>query len=185
MSSGSQVAPPSVARVVILGSGRAGLAMAYALLRRGLKPQTEFILIANQAERQREDLGPNVTFGDVSLPGIPPRGDRKKSLTRADIADYFESYAAQLGVEPIRSREVSHIRVDDHGHGLHVMLDGREVSTRNVVITTASEAYSMRDVIAGPGVFSVKASSGRGALLRSSRLGRETARIARAIAARP
>lgn len=192
-----ELAPPPIpryVRVVIVGAGRAGLAMAYWLQRRGMKPQRDFVILDEGAGERKLDLEPaTFTVRDAALPGIRPPGDPRRAMTVGELGDYLDAYESQLGLKPIWGVRITSIQVDPHGHGLHLVTDDGEIATRNVVVTGSQAIEGMptgatsgggqkpaaREKI--PGLFELPTT--RSGWVRSFRT--DTARLARTIARRP
>ncbi len=186
---------PRHIRVVIVGAGRGGLATAYALQRTGMRPQQDFIIIdeGNADASHTSESSAIRTVGHSALPGIRPPGNPKDPLPTEEFARYLESYSSQLGLTPIWQTPVTEIRVDPHGHGLHVVTSRGQITTRNIVVTYP---LSMERNVDGqrrraspntsgdraiPGVFVIDTST----LTRPRSLRSATARAARTIARRP
>lgn len=185
-------------RAVIVGAGRVGLTMAYALLQRGLKPQVDFILMTDGSSPAITDAqAMELTRRQVALPRIPPPGDPKRPITIEDLAHYQHSYAEQLGLIPLWYTRIDSILIDPHGHGLRVVTNSDEIATRNIVITDDSVVVRARNDIGASdvrpdrandqtsGMFSLSADLPSRAPVGSRRLRAETARVARAITRRP
>jgi len=186
---------PKHVRAVIIGAGRGGLATAYALQRTGLRPQQDFIIIDEgdaDASRSTESVAMR-TVGDSALPGIRPPGNPRDPLPAENFARYLDSYSNQLGLTPFWDTPVTEIRVDPHGHGLHVVTNRGDVATRNIVVT---RPLPLEGNVSGqgltvpltdaqdrsiPGVFIIHSEG----LTTPRRLRLATARAARAITRRP
>lgn len=189
---------PINTRAVIVGAGRVGLTMAYALLHRGLKPQLDFILMTDGSSPAIEQAqAMTLTARQVALPGIPPPGDPKRPITVEGLADYQHSYAAQLGLIPLWYTRIDSILINPHGHGLRLITNSDEIATRNIVITDNALVGNARsDIVASdanpnrpddhiPGMFIVHSDVRSRAPVGARRLRAETASVARAIARRP
>lgn len=185
-------------RAVIVGAGRVGLTMAYALLQRGLKPQVDFILMTDGSSPAIfDEQAMTLTRRQVALPRIPPPGDPKRPISTEDLADYQHSYAEQLGLIPLWYTRIDSILIDPHGHGLRMVTNSDEIATRNIVITNDSVVARARNDIGAPdaspdrandqtaGMFTLQADLPSRAPVGSRRLRAETARVARTIARRP
>lgn len=135
--------PPRPApRTVIVGAGQAGLAMAYALMQHGQKPQEDFRLIdadepgALAWKRRWHSLTLFTPAWYSSLRGLQLPGDPDRHPRADEIADYLDDYRDAMGIAPswrVRARSVT---PDEHGHGLVLATNAGEIWTRNVVAAT-------------------------------------------------
>ncbi|MFE7134273.1 flavin-containing monooxygenase [Streptomyces sp. NPDC057638] len=107
------------ADVVVIGGGQSGLAAAYALLRRGLRP---VVLEASQRmagswPRYYDSL---VLFSPVwynSLPGLPFDGDPDHYPRRDEVVSYLSAYAARLDADLRTGHRVRAVRRAGPGSG--------------------------------------------------------------------
>lgn len=129
-------------RVIVVGAGQAGLAMGHALARAGLKPQVDFVILDADAAGERSwkrrwhSLRLFTPARHSSLPGVRFPGSRSGYPRTDEVGDYLENYANQLGLVPMWGTRVHGVRADSHGHGLTLVTNLGEVSTRNVVAAT-------------------------------------------------
>ena len=130
-------------QVVVAGAGAAGLAVASALLSRGIDPlvlereQT----IALPWERRYESLRLNTPRGLSYLPGyrMPRRYGRWPG--RADLVEYLREYRRRLGLRVEFGTEVR--RVDREGDGWLVSVSTGYVRARCVAVTTGHDAHEL------------------------------------------
>lgn len=133
-------------RVIIVGAGQAGLAVAAALSYEGLRPQRDFVLIDANDTGQR-------TWGtrwhsmsllsDARHSVLPPRrfpGDQRRHPRTDEMADYLTMVEGALGVETVWG--VKATGVEHLGNGSTLLLSTTEgdVQTRNVVCATGAAA---------------------------------------------
>ncbi|PLC11360.1 pyridine nucleotide-disulfide oxidoreductase [Kocuria flava] len=110
--------------VVVLGAGQAGLSAAHHLLRRGLEPERDFVVLdANPgpggAWRHR---WPSLTFGGAhaihDLPGMPLGEPDPAEPASAVVARYYGDYERRFGLpvhRPVAVRRVGSTTGDDAG----------------------------------------------------------------------
>lgn len=129
-------------RVIVVGAGQAGLAMGRALAHVGLKPQVDFIILDASVAGERawnrrwHSLRLFTPARHSSLPGIPFPGSGSRYPRTDEVAVYLDDYANQLGLVPMRGTRVHGVQPDPHGHGLTLITNVGEVTTRNVVAAT-------------------------------------------------
>jgi len=129
-------------RVIVVGAGQAGLAMAHALVRDGLQPQVDFVLLDAAADgngawsRQWHSLRLLTPARHSSLPGFSFPGLKSRYPRADEVEDYLSEYANRLGLVPVYGTRVLSVRVDPHGHGLTLVTNLGEVATRHVVAAT-------------------------------------------------
>ncbi|CAN5490709.1 hypothetical protein BH10ACT7_BH10ACT7_20850 [soil metagenome] len=128
---------PDGTRVVIVGAGRAGLAMAFSLLRKGMRPQRDFVLIdeSDAGTTFGREAARTPTVRQAALPGIRPAGKKYDPMSVEEIVNYLDSYASQLGLMPVWGTRICALHVDPSGHGLRLMTDRGDITTRYVIVT--------------------------------------------------
>lgn len=101
---------------IIIGAGQAGLAAAHELIRRGLTPQDDFIIInANDgpggAWRHRWDsLTLGAAHGIADLPGLKMQRPDPTVPSRILVAEYYGDYEKFLGLDVVRPARVQKVR---------------------------------------------------------------------------
>ncbi|HSL82775.1 MAG TPA: NAD(P)/FAD-dependent oxidoreductase [Thermoanaerobaculia bacterium] len=115
MAVSDPAAPPEALPVVVVGAGPAGLAVAGALARRGVRAT---LLEAGEApgaswRRHYPFLRLHTTRRDSSLPGRPMPGGGDRYPGRDEYARYLEDYARWLGADVRTGREVVGVRRRD------------------------------------------------------------------------
>lgn len=129
-------------RVIVVGAGQAGLAMGHALARAGLRPQVDFMILDAGVAGERawnrrwHSLRLFTPARHSSLPGIAFPGTGSRYPRTDEVAVYLDDYANQLGIVPVWGTRVHGVRPDPHGHGLILITNAGEVTTRNVVAAT-------------------------------------------------
>jgi len=127
------------APVVIVGAGQAGLAMASMLVRRGLRPQRDFMLLDavnpdGLAWRRRWDSLRLFTPAWYSqLPGLPFAGDPAAYPLGSEMADYLDRYRERLGVVPMWRVHVTAVSPVHGGKGIAVSTSDGELAASSVV----------------------------------------------------
>jgi len=132
--------------VVIVGAGQAGLAMAHALIERGLNPSEDFIVLdAGNAQtlswRRRWDSLRLFTPAWYShLPGYRMPGPQQRCPSAKDVAEYLNAYRHNLGVEPEWGTRA--LSVDPQRDGA-------------LMLRTSTGAIRTRTIVAATGPFAV------------------------------
>jgi len=138
---------PTRVAVVVVGAGQAGLSAAYHLVRQGLRPWEDFVVLdANTgpggAWRHRWD---SLTFGAAhalhDLPGLPLGVPDPQEPSSAVVARYYGTYEARFGLpveRPVRVASVSRPPEHDGGALLVRAVDGRAWSADAVVNATGT-----------------------------------------------
>lgn len=131
--------------VVVVGAGQAGLATAYELMRGGLRPQEDFVLVDARdpdtlAWRQRWDSLRLFTPAWYShLPGVPMPGDPNRHPLAHEVGEYLDAYRESLGVQP--------------RWGVRAL--GVTVEPQGLVLRTTGEDIRASAIIAATGPFSL------------------------------
>lgn len=134
-------------RVIIVGAGQAGLAVAAALISEGLQPQQDFVVIDADAQGRRSwdtRWHSMVLLSNARHCALPPRwfpGDQRRHPRVDEIADYLTYVESSLGVEPSWGIRASAVEHRGSGATLHLTTTAGEVQTRNVVCATGAAAY--------------------------------------------
>ena len=126
--------------VVVIGGGQAGLAVGHHLAGSG----RNFVILdagerVGDAWRTRWEGLRLFTPGRLNgLPGKPFPGDPHGFPTKDEVADYLESYAAEMGL-PIRSGvQVTGVWTADGGRGFRIATDDGDYETSQVVVATGA-----------------------------------------------
>lgn len=131
-------------RVIVVGAGQAGLAMGYSLMRGGLKPQKDFVLIdsAPRDERSWNRRWHSLTLFTSArysgLPGIPFPGDPERYPRADEVAAYLADYTDQLGIRPVWSTRALAVAASTGGQSLTLRTSDGDIETRNVVAATGA-----------------------------------------------
>lgn len=154
--------PPSPGRAVIVGAGQAGLAVAHALMERGLTPQEDFQIIdAGDPDtltwkRRWHSLTLFTPAWYSSLRGVRMPGDSDRHPRGDEIADYLDRYRDAMGLVPTWNVRAVSVEPDPHGHGLLLTTDAGEMWVRNVIAASGPFTTPTLPVFAGnlslPGV---------------------------------
>lgn len=131
-------------RVIIVGAGQSGLAVAAALRAQGMEPQEDFVVIdaAHQGQRSWATRWHSMVLLSAArhstLPQFPFPGDQNRYPRADEMSDYLASAEAQLGVRTrwgVRAQKVTQIGV---GFTLQLSTSSGEVQTRNIVCATGA-----------------------------------------------
>lgn len=154
--------PQSAGRAVIVGAGQAGLAVAHALMERGLAPQEDFHIIdAGDPDtltwkRRWHSLTLFTPAWYSSLRGVKMPGDPDRHPRGDEIADYLDRYRDAMGLVPTWNVRATSVEPDPHGHGLVLTTDAGQMWVRNVIAATGPFSTPRLPVFAGslslPGV---------------------------------
>lgn len=129
-------------RVVVVGAGQAGLAMADALITVGMRPNIDFVVVDEASgenvawKRRWHSLTLFTPARRSALPGFPFPGDPRRYPRTDEVAHYLELYADRLGVIPEWYTTVTDVIAEAHGHGLLLRTNRGMIQTRNVVAAT-------------------------------------------------
>lgn len=131
-------------RVIIVGSGQSGLAVAAALRNQGMEPQKDFAVIDAAPEGQRSWANrwhSMVLLSDArrsALPQFPFPGEQSRYPRPDEMLDYLASVEAELGVRTVwgvRAQKVTQIGA---GFTLQLSTSSGDIQTRNVVCATGA-----------------------------------------------
>ena len=133
-------------RVIIVGAGQAGLAVAAALKSEGMVPRRDFTIIDANAHGQRSwatRWHSMVLLSDASHSAIADRpfpGDQSRRPRVDEMEEYLAAVESFLGVATMWGIRAT--GVDRPGSGTTLLLSTTEgpVQTRNVVCATGSAA---------------------------------------------
>jgi putative flavoprotein involved in K+ transport len=123
---------------IVIGGGQAGLAIGYYLARQG----RDFVILeAHQrigtSWRERWDsLKLFTPAGISSLPGMPLSTSANAFLTKDEVADYLEAYAARFQL-PVQTNSAVDTLSREGDHYLLTMGE-RHLTARHVVVATGS-----------------------------------------------
>ena len=149
-------------RVIIVGAGQAGLAVAAALISEGLRPQHEFVVMDAAAAGQRSWTSrwhSMELLSDARHSALPPRqllGDQRRQPRADEMADYLTFVEAGLGVETVWNVRATGVEHRGNGSTLLLSTTVGEVQTRNVVCATGAHTHprvpDWADGLMAPGV---------------------------------
>lgn len=131
-------------KAVIIGAGQAGLSSAYHLLRKGLKPYEDFVVLdANSgpggAWRHRWD---SLTFdrahGLHPLPGLALEKPDPTEPASAVVSRYYGSYEQDFQIPVIRPFKVKNITGSLEMGFTVSSLDGRKLTTQTIINATGT-----------------------------------------------
>jgi hypothetical protein len=134
-------------RVIIVGAGQAGLAVAAALIAEGLRPQHEFVVMDAAAAGQRSWTSrwhSMELLSDARHSALSPRrllGDQRRDPRADEMVDYLTYVEAGLGVETVWGVQATGLEHRGNGSTLLLSTTAGEVQTRNVVCATAAAAH--------------------------------------------
>jgi putative flavoprotein involved in K+ transport len=134
-------------RVAVVGGGQAGLAMGYALMRRGLRPRDDFLILDAGAQAgstwaaRWNSLRLFTPARHSALPGLPFPADPDAYPGKDDVARYLADYAHRFDL-PVRS-------------GVRVQRVAQAAD--GFVLSTADGPIRARQVVAATGPFQVPA----------------------------
>ena len=134
-------------RVIIVGAGQSGLAVAAALSAEGLRPQQDFVVIDAAAPGQRSWSSrwhSMVLLSDARHSALPTRrhpGDQRLHPKVDEMVDYLKVVEAGIGVETAWGIRVTGVERRGDGTTLHLSTTAGEVQTRNIVCATGAAAH--------------------------------------------
>ncbi|MFD6326899.1 flavin-containing monooxygenase [Streptomyces sp. NPDC058442] len=137
--------------VVVIGGGQSGLASAYALLRRGLRP---VVLEASDRAagswpRYYDSLTLFSPARYSSLPGMPfPGGDPDRYPHRDEVVAYLTAYADRLGADIRTGQRVTSVRRARSGFDVALEGGGR-LAARAVVAASGTFGRPHRPALPG------------------------------------
>lgn len=137
-------------RAIVVGAGHSGLAVAAALIARGLQPQTDFAVVDAAADGERSwshrwhSLRLRTTAGESALPGMPFPGDQRRHPRADEMASYLHAYADHFAVRPIWGVGATAVRRPGLGTTLELETNVGTVQTRNVVAATGGYVIPRR-----------------------------------------
>lgn len=134
-------------RVIIVGSGQAGLAVAAALIAKGLQPQQDFVVIDEAAPGLRSWASrwhSMVLLSDArhsALPGLPFPGNQRRRPRVDEMIEYLSDVEVDLGVKTLWGVRATGLERRGSGSVLHLSTTEGEVQTRNVVCATGAATH--------------------------------------------
>ena len=108
-------------RVIVIGAGQAGLSAAAHLLRKGLQPWREFVVLDGNdgpggAWRHRWDsLTFDAAHGIHDLPGFPLGDPDPTEPASRVVSRYYAAYERELGLPVVRPTAATAVERDDDG----------------------------------------------------------------------
>lgn len=132
-------------RVIIVGAGQSGLAVAAALSSAGLTPQKDFVVIDGGTKERSwatrwHSLALLSDARHSSLPLWPFPGDQHRHPLAHEVSDYLASFEAAFGVSPVWGVQVTGVTWHGSGSTLTLATSSGNVQTRNVVCATGAAA---------------------------------------------
>ncbi|MBO3084649.1 flavin-containing monooxygenase [Cellulomonas fengjieae] len=128
----------SSARVLVIGAGPGGLAVAAALGRRGVPDlvleRTDDVGSSWRGHYDRLHL--HTTRRGSSLPGMPIPRASGRWVARADVVDYLERYTAHHGIDVRTGVEVTRVARAGHGTWALETATGESFTGPTVVVAT-------------------------------------------------
>lgn len=132
-------------RVAVVGGGQAGLAMGYALMRRGLRPRDDVLIldaggrVGSTWAARWDSLRLFTPARHSAIPGLPFPGDPDVYPGKDDVAGYLADYAHRFDL-PVR-----------HGVRVQRVAQGKD----GFVLSTTGGPIRARLVVAATGPFQV------------------------------
>ncbi|MFJ8753010.1 NAD(P)-binding domain-containing protein [Streptomyces sp. NPDC102441] len=129
--------------VVVIGAGQAGLSAGYHLLRAGLAPDQDFVVLdhAPRPGGAWQFRWPSLTYGKVhgmhSLPGMELTGADDNRPSSEVIGAYFDAYERRFGLRVHRPVGVSAVRDGESGRLLVETSEGT-YATRALINATGT-----------------------------------------------
>lgn len=124
-------------QIVVVGAGQAGLSVAHALQKRGVRPLVlERQRVGYAWEQQRWDSFCLVTPNwQCRLPDFPYDGpDPQGFMAKSEIVSYLRRYAAFVGADLREGVQVERLR--HHGSGYRLQTSEGEILADHVVVAT-------------------------------------------------
>jgi cation diffusion facilitator CzcD-associated flavoprotein CzcO len=150
--------PDSVSAVVI-GAGQAGLAGAHELVRRGLVPGTDFLVLDGDdgpggAWRHRwESLTLGAAHGIADLPGMPMDRPDPSVPAATLVADYYGAYEERFGLSVVRPTRVVSVRsAGEHALDLTLLHRGTCTTLRTRLLLNATGTWTHPYIPYVPGI---------------------------------
>lgn len=137
-------------RVIIVGSGQAGLSVAARLIAAGMRPQHDFVVIDDAARGQRSwasrwhsmELLSNARQSALPVRSLP--GDQRRNPRADEMVDYLANVESVLGVQTIWDVRATAVERRGNGTTLHLSTTAGAVQTRNIVCATGATAHARR-----------------------------------------
>ncbi|MET0829682.1 MAG: NAD(P)/FAD-dependent oxidoreductase [Microbacterium sp.] len=134
-------------RVIIVGAGQSGLAVAAALTSEGMRPQHDFVVIDAAARGQRSWSSrwhSMVLLSEARRSTLPIRrfpGDQHRHPRVDEMVDYLKVVEASIGVETVWGVRATGVERHGDGSTLHLHTAAGDVQTRNIVCATGAAAH--------------------------------------------
>lgn len=131
-----------VLQTVVIGAGQAGLSAAHHLIRLGLEPWRDFVVLdandeAGGAWQHRwNTLTMHDVHGVAALPGTEEPAGLPGDRANVVVPEYFASYEEQMGLPMVRPVRVD--EVEDAGEHLVVHAGRRVWRTRTLINATGT-----------------------------------------------
>lgn len=131
-------------RVLVIGAGQAGLSAAGQLLRKGLEPWRDFVVLDGNdgpggAWRHRWDsLTFDAAHGIHDLPGFPLGDPDPAEPASQVVSRYYGAYEAELGLPVVRPAAARSVERDDDGLFRVTASDGSVRRARAVISATGT-----------------------------------------------
>ncbi|WP_435298705.1 NAD(P)-binding domain-containing protein [Timonella sp. A28] len=112
----NETVPENTTKIVVIGAGQAGLSAAHTLIRKGLKPHVDFIVLdANEGPGGAwQHRWPSLTLGKAhgihDLPGLALGKPDPHEPASSVVSRYYGTYEQQFEVPVLRPYTVQHVR---------------------------------------------------------------------------
>lgn len=132
-------------RVVVIGAGPAGLAVAASLKERGI---TATVLERSESvgsawRRHYDRLALHTDKARSNLPGLPFADRLPRYVPRVEVVNYLEAYAEHFGIAPAFGANITRLRRD--GNEWHIAAeDGRKWQADHVILATGMADHPAR-----------------------------------------
>ncbi|KNZ33241.1 MAG: hypothetical protein AD742_07435 [Methylibium sp. NZG] len=138
------------AEVLIIGAGPAGLAVAGALVQRGVTPLVieQADAVASSWRNHYERLHLHTVKSHSALPGVPFPSSYPRYVPRQALVDYLADYAQRHRIEPRLGEEAAAIARIDGGWQVATRA-GMRYTARRVVLATGANCEPRVPAIAG------------------------------------
>ena len=126
--------------IVVIGAGPAGLAVAAALIRGGLRPEVleRADAVGSSWRSHYERLHLHTVKSLSALPGLAFAAHLPRYVPRQGVVDYLAGYARHAGIAPCFGTEVRSVAPAGAERWLVTAADGRAWRARAVVVTTGA-----------------------------------------------
>lgn len=155
---------PGKINIIIIGAGQAGLSAAHELIRRGLKPEIDFLILdanphAGGAWQHRWD---SLTLGKAhniaNLPGLPLESEDSSTPASQIVSNYYQRYEEHFDLKVLRPVSVRHVDpLPNEDLILHCTLAmGTSFTIRTQLIINATGTWTRPFIPSIPGIHDFK-----------------------------